>query len=159
MNELDVRIVRLDPMRVASFHGFGTSPEREAARKLIAWAKPMGLLDGPDKHRIFGFDNPSPSPGSPNYGYEFWITIEPCVKTEGVTQIKELPRGLYAVCRCEVDGSPGDIIPATWKHLLAWREASRYDCGSPHCLEEHISPWPFSVSDSFVLDLYLPITR
>ncbi len=85
MNELDVRIVRLEPMRVASFHGFGTSPEHEAARKLIAWAKPGSLLDAPNKHRIFGFDNPCPSPGSPNYGYEFWITIEPYVKPEGAT--------------------------------------------------------------------------
>ncbi len=46
MHELDVGIVRLEPMRVASFRGFGTSPEHEAARKLIAWAKPRGLLDG-----------------------------------------------------------------------------------------------------------------
>ena len=88
MNELNVRIVKLEPMRVASFHGFGTSPEHQAAENLIAWAGPKGLLDAGGKHRIFGFDNPCPSPGSPNYGYEFWITIEPHVKPEEAIEIK-----------------------------------------------------------------------
>ena len=77
MSEPDVRIVNLEPMRVASFHAYGDSPENEAGKKLIAWAKPKGLLDDPEKHRVFGFDNPSPTPGSPNYGYEFWIVIDP----------------------------------------------------------------------------------
>ena len=34
MSDLDVRIVKLEPVRVASFHGFGESPEDEA------WNKP-----------------------------------------------------------------------------------------------------------------------
>ena len=159
MNELNVRIVKLEPMRVASFHGFGTSPEHQAAENLIAWAGPKGLLDAGGKHRIFGFDNPCPSPGSPNYGYEFWITIEPHVKPEEAIEIKEIPEGLYAVARCEVHGNPGDIIPATWERLGAWHEESIYGRGSHECLEEHISPCPFTVSDNFVLDLYLPITE
>ena len=159
MNELNVRVVRLEPMRVASFHGFGTSPEHEAAKRLIAWAEPRGLLDAQGKHRIFGCNNPCPSPGSPNYGYEFWITIEPHVKPEEAIEIKEIPEGLYAVARCEVHGNPDDIIPATWKRLGAWREESRHGCSSHNWLEEHISPCPFAVSDSFVLDLYLPITE
>ena len=33
MSELEVRIVYLEPMRVATFHGFGASPE------LLAWEK------------------------------------------------------------------------------------------------------------------------
>jgi AraC family transcriptional regulator len=159
MNELNVRTVRLEPMRVASFQGFSASPEHEAAKKLIAWAEPRGLLDAQGKHRIFGFNNPSPSPGSPNYGYEFWITIEPHVKPEEAIEIKEIPEGLYAVARCEVNGSSGDIISATWKGLEAWHEGSKYRRSSHHWLEEHISPRPFTVSDSFVLDLHLPITE
>jgi DNA gyrase inhibitor GyrI len=159
MNELNVRIVKLEPMRVASFHGFGTSPEHEAAKKLIAWAGPRGLLDARGNHRIFGFNNPCPSPGSPNYGYEFWITIEPHVKPEEAIEIKEIPEGLYAVARCEIHGNPGDIIPATWERLGAWHEESIYGRSSHECLEEHFSPCPFTVSDNFVLDLYLPITE
>jgi hypothetical protein len=73
MSDLDVRIVTLEPMRVASAHAYSASPEGEAWDKLIAWAKPKGLLEDATAHRIFGFNNPNPSPGTPNYGYEFWI--------------------------------------------------------------------------------------
>ena len=35
MSELDVRIVKLEPMRVASAHGFGTNPEEQAWDKIL----------------------------------------------------------------------------------------------------------------------------
>ena len=54
MDELEVRIGMLEPMCVASFHTFGTSPELDAAAKLVEWAKPKGYLDNPENHRIFG---------------------------------------------------------------------------------------------------------
>ena len=76
MSELQVEIVRLAPMQVASFYGFGSEPEFQAAAKLLAWAEPRGLLDGGVEHRIFGFNNPSPSAASPNYGYEFWLELK-----------------------------------------------------------------------------------
>ena len=82
MNTLDVRLVTLAPMRVASFYGFGPSPELVAWEKLMAWSRPKNLLDGPALARIFGFNNPNPSAGSPNYGYEFWIEVDPQRKFE-----------------------------------------------------------------------------
>ena len=45
MEELNVRIVRLAPMRVASAYGFGASPEGIAWQTLLDWAKAGGLLD------------------------------------------------------------------------------------------------------------------
>ncbi|HSN76415.1 MAG TPA: GyrI-like domain-containing protein, partial [Anaerolineae bacterium] len=101
MNTLDVKIVTLDPMRVASVLGFGPSPEVAAWEKLAAWAGPLGLLAGPDRPRIFGFNNPSPTPASPNYGYEFWIEVGPEVQPDGDVQIKQFGGGLYAVTRCQ----------------------------------------------------------
>ena len=149
MSELDVRIVKLEPMRVASFHAFGSGPEHKAARKLIDWAKPRELLDTPEKHRIFGFDNPSPSPGSPNYGYEFWISIGSDVEPEDGVTIKEFSGGLYAVVRCEVKENANEIIPTAWKRLVAWREgSSKYECATNECLEEYIGPLPFIVTDT-----------
>ena len=56
MDELAVRIVRLEPMRVASFHGFGSSPEHLAIQKLADWAGPRGYLEDRKQHRIFGFN-------------------------------------------------------------------------------------------------------
>jgi DNA gyrase inhibitor GyrI len=156
MSELEVRIVKLEPIRVASFHAFSATPEHDAIRKLIAWAQPKGMLNGTARQRIFGFNNPDPSPGSPNYGYEFWITVGPDVQPgEGLT-IKEFPGGLYAVTRCEVK-DPYKDIPGTWERLATWCEDSKYHMARHQWLEEHLAPYPIAVTEEFTLDLYLPI--
>jgi AraC family transcriptional regulator len=158
MSDLEVRIVKLEPLRVASFHGFGASPETEAGNKLLAWAKPKGLLDDPAQHRVFGFNNPDPSPGSPNYGYELWIAVGSEVSPEDGVKIKEFAGGLYAVTRCEVKDDPYDVIPVTWQRLVAWCEDSKYRMAHHQWLEEHLDvahAWP----GAFTLDLYLPIAE
>jgi len=157
MSELDVRIVKLEPMRVASVWGFGQAPEIEAWQKLTAWAEPRSLLDKPDQHPIFGFNNPNPSAGSPNYGYELWIKVGADVEPEGDTRIADFEGGLYAVMRCEVPKEQYHAIGESWKKLATWREDSRYKCGVHQWLEKSVP------SDSpqleFVLDLYLPIAE
>ncbi len=156
MSEFQVRIVRLEPTRVASVHGFGTSPEDQAWEKLAAWAKPKGFdLKG---HRIFGFNNPNPTPASPNYGYEFWMTVGPEVQPEGEVEIKDFPGGLYAVTRCEVKNAPGDTIPACWSQFVLWRENSPYQMGTHQWLEEHIGQ-DTSLDSNWDLDLYMPIAE
>ena len=153
MNTLDVRIVTLDPMTVASVQAFGPSPEAAAWQKLIAWAEPRGLLAGPDRPRIFGFNNPSPSPSSPNYGYEFWIEVGPELQADDV-QIKPFDGGLYAVARCQ----GVDNITSTWKQLVAWLAASPYRQAHHQWLEEHITATD-GAPDELILDLYAPIAR
>ena len=64
MEELNVRIVRLAPMRVASAYGFGPSPEEIAWQTLLDWAKAGGLLDVEPAPRFFGFNNPNPAPAA-----------------------------------------------------------------------------------------------
>ena len=97
MSELNVRIVQMEPMRVASAHGFGTNPEEQAWTKILAFAKDKGIDAG--DARFFGFNNPNPSPGSPNYGYEQWMTVAPDVEAEGEITITEIPTRQYAVRR------------------------------------------------------------
>ncbi len=147
----DVRIVKLDPMRVAYAHGFGASPEEEAWDKLLTWARQEKLAL--DRHRFFGHDNPSPSPGSPNYGYDQWMTIGAEVEVTGDVKVKEFVGGLYAVMRCKLP----EIGPA-WKNLVAWCEDSQYQFGHAQCLEESISP-PDTPFDEVVMDLYLSIIK
>jgi DNA gyrase inhibitor GyrI len=156
MSEFPVRIVKLEPLRVASVHGFGPSPEEEAWQKLVAWAKPKGYLDDKEHHRIFGFNNPDPSPGSPNYGYEFWMVVGAEVQPEAGVEIKDFPGGLYAAAHCAVQGEPWRTIPAAWKKLVLWRENSQYQCASHQWLEEHLEEEGMS-EVGFNLDLYLPI--
>jgi DNA gyrase inhibitor GyrI len=157
MEEENIRIVRLQPVRVASVHAFGENPEDKAWQKLEAWAKPKGLMDEPDRGRIFGFNNPSPSAGSPNYGYEFWITVGEEVEPEEGIEIKDFPGGLYAILRWDGLDDPYQGIPSTWKKLVVWREQSKYREGGHQWLEEHLEPEVEGID--FVLDLYLPIAE
>ena len=115
MNNLDVRIIELQPMTVASGLGFGPSPEPLAWSKIIDFVKSMGWLSDLESHRFFGFNNPNPSPGSPNYGYEQWITVEKGTAADGDIEIKEFTGGLYAVTRCK--GIPA--ITESWGRLVA----------------------------------------
>jgi DNA gyrase inhibitor GyrI len=157
MDDLDVRIVELELMRVASYLGFGESPEVLAWEKLFAWARPEGLLEDPETYRLFGFNNPDPSPGSPNYGYEVWMTIAPDVAPGGEGRVVDFEGGKYAVTRCEVPEGNFDVIGQTWKKLVAWREDSPYRCGTHQWLEESLPETPPGME--FVLDLYLPIAE
>jgi DNA gyrase inhibitor GyrI len=161
MDELSVRIVRLEPMRVASAHGFGASPEAQAWDKLLSWVKSNGLLEDLGAHRFFGFNNPNPSHGSPNYGYEQWMTLDASVKAGGEVQIKEYPGGLYAVARCK----GVETITPTWQKLVAWQEDSRYHMVHSQCLEECLTPQLFLAEggevpfDELLFDLYEPIAE
>ena len=159
-DKLAVRIVEVPPLRVASVHAYGPEPENAAWAKLAAWAgQGRGYLADPAQHRIFGFNNPNPSPGSPNYGYELWIVVGPDEQgdgQEGEVRIEEFPGGLYAVVRVELITAPYDQIPAGWMALNRWLEDSRYQMGRHQWLEEHIG---IPASDRFSLDLYMPIAE
>lgn len=151
MSELEVRIVELEPMRVASAYGFGEQPEYIAWEKILNWAKRQGIEDF-STHRFFGFNNPNPSHGSPNYGYEQWITVGPEAEGDDEIEIKEFPGGLYAVMRSE--GLQN--ITENWKKLAAWREDSKYQPAHHQWLEECFTPHAERLED-YVFDLYAPI--
>jgi len=152
MSELDVRIVEMEPMRVASAHGFGASPEDEAWKKILAFAEAKGL--DTEQVRFFGFNNPSPSPGSPNYGYEQWMTVGPEVEAEGDVVIKEIPARRYAVTRFQGLENIGRV----WQELVLWFEDSPYKKPAHwcECLEE-LHGGPVGPMEAWVFDLYLPI--
>lgn len=155
MNELAVRIVRLEPVRVASFHGFGPSPEHLAIQKLADWAAPRGYLQDRKQHRIFGFNNPNPSHGSPNYGYELWLVVGPEVEPEAEVPIREFAGGLYAVARCK----SVENITATWQQLVGWLANSRYGHADHQWLEEHLNDAFPAPDEELILDLYAPIAE
>jgi AraC family transcriptional regulator len=155
MSESKVRIVELPPLRVASAQAYGPSPEEGAWEKLTAWAKPKGLLDDREAHRIFGFNNPDPSPGSPNYGYEFWIVVSPEVEPEGEIKIVDFPGGRYAVTRCETRGDM-EKIGEGWRRLVVWREKSAHGPAYHQWLEEFMG-YTDEAEKELVLDLYMPI--
>jgi AraC family transcriptional regulator len=153
----EARVVNLEPMRFASVYGFGEQPEHLAWSKLEAWAGPKGYLDDLAQHRVFGFNNPNPSPGSPNYGYEFWIAVGPEVEPDGEVRIVGFGGGAYAVLRVEVADDAYEAIPEGWKRLHGWCEEQGLGFGNHQWLEEHLSA-P-GAPGGFTLDLYMPILK
>ena len=161
MAELDVRIVLLEPMRVVSFRAVSETPENDAWEKTRAWAEPMGLLDDLESHPVFGFNNPDPSPDRKEYGYEFWIRVDPGFEPEGGVEVKEFEGGLYAVTACRLkEEASSEFFRAegyleSWKNLYDWVEASRYRSGSHQGLEKPRDPR--ASEEDLVLDLHYPI--
>ncbi len=153
MEKIDVRIVKLEQMHVASTHGFGTEPESIAWEKILAFVAEKKLANVAGT-RYFGFNNPNPSAGSPNYGYEQWVTIAPDIEATADIEIKDFAGGLYAVTRCK----GVENIGKTWQQLVGWAENSKYRRSHHQWLEEAVGPIP-PQEDTIVLDLYMPIAE
>ncbi|MBN1668396.1 MAG: GyrI-like domain-containing protein, partial [Anaerolineales bacterium] len=96
MSTLEVKIVKLEPLRAISAYGFGPEPEGIAFDKIKAFSLKHGLSEQGAPSGTFGFNNPNPSPGSPNYGYEIWLPVGPEVEPEGDLRVIQFDGGLYA---------------------------------------------------------------
>lgn len=161
MKELEVKIVRLEPMRVASVRAISKTPEHDAWEKMRAWAEPKGLLGDIEKHPVFGFNNPDPSPGQKEYGYEFWIRVEADIEPEGAVEMKEVEGGLYAVTVCklkeEVESEffRKEGYLESYKKLADWVKSSKYEFGKRRWLEKAHDPG--ASEEELVLDIYCPI--
>ena len=154
MGDLEVRIIRLEPQRVAATYGFGASPEPLAWDQMIAFVREKGLDQQGKTPRYFGFNNPNPAPGSPNYGYEQWVTVDAGVEGTQDAKIKEFSGGLFAVTRTTLR-----TIGEDWQKLVLWSEASQYRIANQQCLEEMLTPpgSPGEINEDMQLDLYLPV--
>lgn len=153
-SDISVRIVELPGFKYVSFHAMGTSPEPVALGKLMDWAKPEGLLEDIAKHQIFGFNNPDPKKGVPEYGYEFWIKVDDDFKAEDV-EIKEFPGGRYAVTTTMLFPVNQDNVIPAWPALVKWTKENGYTMGTHQWLEKALTP--FANEKDAMLDLYLPI--
>jgi DNA gyrase inhibitor GyrI/DNA-binding HxlR family transcriptional regulator len=152
MEEIEVEIMRLEPMRVASFHALSEAPEEEAAKMLVDWAQPWELLEDPEEHPVYGFNNPDPKPGDTVRGYEFWIRVDPGFEADDAV-MKDYPGGLFAVTRVHVK-DPWQDIPPAWGRLMDWVEASEYELDPRVCFEKTLD---VQSEGEFILDLYCPL--
>ncbi|UCC85021.1 MAG: GyrI-like domain-containing protein [Gemmatimonadota bacterium] len=155
MSDLQVDIVSVPPMRVASVRVVSETPERDAWEKMRAWAESKRLLTQPGANPVFGFNNPPPAEGRKEYGYEFWIRVDPNTEVAGELEAKDFPGGLYAVTRCRLYGDPKGNVLEIWKRLWDWVVSSDYEWRRTHELEKPVDP--LAPEEELVLDLYLPI--
>ncbi|MFX0092509.1 MAG: GyrI-like domain-containing protein [Candidatus Hodarchaeota archaeon] len=159
--DLDVEIRKLEAMKVVSVCVISRTPENDAWAKMEAWAKPLGLLNDPINHPVFGFNNPNPQPGKSEYGYEFWIRIYEDVEIDEGMEIKEVEEGLYACITCNLTEELESTffkekgVLESWYKLTQWVETSKYKKGGNRCLERAHEPG--SSEGDFFLDLYLEI--
>jgi DNA gyrase inhibitor GyrI len=154
MKKEEIQIIKLGPMRVASAYGFGSSPEMAAFEKMHQFAEANELLVDGQLPATFGFNNPNPSTGSPNYGYELWLPIEEEIEPSGEIRIIEFDGGLYAVAPCQGLQNIGE----DWLALAKWREGTEYVAGKHQWLEHLLSP-PDAPIDQLSFELYLPIAE
>ncbi len=152
MPDLNVRIEELEPMRVAYVRIVSESPENDAWEKLKSWADAKGYLGDVRKHPVFGFNNPSPSPGRKDYGYECWIRVPRAAEAEGEIEMKDFPGGLYAVTT-----HTGFPNPDVWMNLWKWVQTSSHEWRKTHELEKPHNP--MASHDEIIFDLFLPIVK
>jgi AraC family transcriptional regulator len=154
MNSEPITLVNLPPLWAAAAHVFGPEPESAAMEHLLAWAGKQNLWPASHPRRFFGFNNPDPSPGNPDYGYEFWMVLdenEDPAPSEDV-HLKHFPGGRFAIVRCR--GT--ENILSSWQRLVNWSETSCCPIADNLMLEEFIA-WEGLPPDQFVFDLYLPV--
>jgi DNA gyrase inhibitor GyrI len=154
---MDIVIRELPEMRVASYRSISASPETEAWSVLSRWARERGLFDGP--FRIFGFNDPNPKPGVPEYGYRFRITVADDVEGGDGVEIETVPGGRFAVGHIEVNAV--EDIGAGWKEFgAALREQGLVSDEPDHCprwYEEHLDYDPDHPGLPFGMDLYVEL--
>lgn len=156
MENLEVRIVTLPPFRAIAFHGFGSTPEAIAFKKADDWVKETHLRDDGKPHRFFGFNNPDPSPGSPNYGYDVWVTVDESIQPGAEGKVVNFSGGVYVVTHCKGI----EAIAPTWKHFNQWFEKSPHRFNpATQWFEESFNPEPGTPMEEVELDLYLPIMK
>ena len=156
MSERVVTIVNLPPMRVASALGFGKEPEHQASTMIHEFAKKAGIKLDFNKIRMYGFNNPNPSPGSPNYGYEFWLPVDETVEAIAPIEIKQFAGGKFATTRFTGLSNIGRV----WKELVAWVENSTCEFAPHYChgLEKNDTPFEQD-PEKWTFDLYLSATQ
>jgi DNA gyrase inhibitor GyrI/DNA-binding HxlR family transcriptional regulator len=161
--EIQVEIVHLEPMTVASVQAISKTPEDDAWKKMVAFAEPRGLLTDLKKNPIFGFNNPNPTAGKEEYGYEFWIRISPETKVEEDVTKKKFDGGLYAVTRCNLTKESTSAflqehgMLESWARLSEWFKSSGYKKGKHQWLEKSVNP--NKPDEDLLLDLHLPIIK
>ena len=95
---LDVRIVYLPPMTVASSHYVGEDSEMHAGAVLDQFVKESGLLAQKPDTRHLGFNNPiaHTAYGTPSAGYEMWVSIPEDMDVPAPLKKIQFHGGLYA---------------------------------------------------------------
>jgi DNA gyrase inhibitor GyrI len=155
MTTLQVEIRDVPPMLAVAAHAVSATPEQDAWAKLLPWARAAGLLEHPESHPVFGYNNPPPEPGERAYGYELWIRVEDRPEVPPELRFRRYRGGRFAVTRCRLHRDPHGTVPEVWQKLLAWVQQSPHTWRRAHEMERVCNPGV--AEEELELELYLPI--
>jgi len=161
--KMEIRIVYLPPAEVASYQYVGENPEDSAGEMILEFIRKTGLAGIKPDFRLYGFNNPSPSEGQKEYGYEFWATIPEDMEVEAPLKKKHFDGGLYAA-HCikmgdfhEWEGFIRQVLESE-EYEGDWREPR----GMDGLLEEELNIYTNVVEgtrENIQLDLLFPIKK
>lgn len=118
---MEVRLERLKTMRTAYTHSSSNSPEEDAKKRIIEWIKSKGLMEIKTDARLFG-RNTYPTDKPEPHGYELYLTVDSHIEVGEDIELREIPKGLYAVLRF----TNLNKIREAWEKLWKWFEDSEY---------------------------------
>lgn len=164
---LTVRILRLPPCTVASYHYIGENPEEAVGDVVTKFVQESGLYEKKPDARMFGFNHPNPGVLKNGlHGYEDWVTIPEDMEVKAPMEKKRFSGGLYAVMTI--------LFPEfhLWEALIKWAnenqnfEPDYSELGEEimgGCLEEHLN-WVYAAHNGWKedglprqIDLMLPM--
>ncbi|MDO4296961.1 MAG: effector binding domain-containing protein [Lachnospiraceae bacterium] len=160
---MDIRIVYLPPVAVASYQYIGENPEDAAGDRIYTFIKESNLPAIKPDFRLFGFNNPSPQEGEKVYGYEFWVTIPETIEVKEPVVKKYFAGGLYAA-HCIRFGDFQEWgtflrqLEENEEYEIKWREPF----GMGGCLEEELNIYSLIQTEAKKpdqLDLLVPIQK
>ncbi len=162
-NRMEIRILYLPPAAVASSRYVGENPEDTARKNLDEFVRSVNLGEIKPDLKVYGFNNPSPSPGNETYGYEFWVTIPEDMAVPEPIEKKYFAGGLYAA-HCIKMGDFHEWQP--FYQQVSSLELYKVDCREPlgmeGSLEEHLNAFTYYQAGKEQLkieqlDLLIPI--
>ena len=168
---MGIIIKELPGMRAACYRVIWRAPEDDCWAHIKAWAEKNGVFES--NYRIFGFNNPNPgemkklldkngqayfvADNNPEYGYEFFITVNEDVLPEtgrGV-EIKTVKGGRFAVMSIGVGCELHDIEKGWGKFNRLLKDGGYQTTG--RWFEEHLEFAAVPDPDHFRMDLYVEI--
>ncbi|MDD6275004.1 MAG: effector binding domain-containing protein [Clostridiaceae bacterium] len=136
----NTRIIYIPPATVASSHSLDPEPENEAGEAINRFILSERLFERKPDYRLFGFNNPNPTPESDFHGYEYWVTIPDDMDVPAPLVKKQMPGGLYAAHCIKMDDFE------EWWYFWNWVNHNDVCCyeereplGMGGSLEEHLN--------------------
>ncbi len=162
-SKMDIRIIYLPPVTVASSQFIGENPEDNAGEQLNSFIENSKLFEIKKDSRVYGFNNPSPKKDQQFYGYEFWVTIPDDMQVNAPLEVKKFEGGLYAAhCIKMGDFHEWKSFCECIKNNEEYEIEHRDPLGMNGCLEEHLNAFSYYtglIPEFSQIDLLIPIKK